>query len=64
MSGRAIAAGTGEIRFTQYDERRGVSTGTGIMSRRRPRRRAYVRIMSPYVSISGPLTSTMPVTSG
>ena len=40
MSGRAIRAGTGEIRFTQYDESRGVSTGTGIISRRRPRMRA------------------------
>ncbi len=47
MSGLAMAAGTGETRFTQYEERRGVRTGTGIISRRRPRRRAYVRIMSP-----------------
>ena len=60
MSGRAIPAGTGEIRFTQYDESRGVSTGTGIMSRRRPRRRAYVRIMSPYERMSGPPISTTP----
>ena len=37
MSGRAIPAGTGEIRLTQYDESRGVRTGTGIISRWRPR---------------------------
>ena len=47
ISGRAIPAGTGETRLTQYELRRGVRTGTGIMRRRRPRRRAYVRIMSP-----------------
>ena len=64
ISGRAIPAGTGEIRFTQYEESRGVSTGTGIISRRRPRRRAYVRIMSPYERMSGPPISTTPVTSG
>ena len=42
ISGRAIPAGTGEIRSTQYEQSRGVSTGTGIIRRRRPRRRAYV----------------------
>ncbi len=45
-------------------ESRGVSTGTGIIRRRRPRRRAYARIMSPYERMSGPPTSTTPVTSG
>ena len=64
MSGRAMPAGTGETRLTQYEESRGVRTGTGIMRRRRPRRRAYVRIMSPYERTSGPPISTTPVTSG
>ena len=40
MSGRAMPDGTGETRLTQYELRRGVSTGTGIIRRRRPRSRA------------------------
>ncbi len=37
INGRAIELGIGVTRWTQYDERRGVSTGTAMSLRRRPR---------------------------
>ena len=40
MSGRAIAAGIGVTMFTQYEESRGVKTGTGMIHRVRPREAA------------------------
>ena len=42
-----MSAGTGVTRCTQYDERRGVSTGTGTSQRVKPRALAYPRNMSP-----------------
>ena len=47
MSGRAIAAGMGVTRCTQYDESRGVSTGTGIMQAPEPRTVGVAVIISP-----------------
>ena len=38
----------------QTVDRRGVNTGTRMMSRRRPRWRAYSRIKSPYETLSAP----------
>ena len=40
MSGRAMDEGIGVTRLTQYELSRGVSTGTGIISRRMLRSRA------------------------
>ena len=42
-----MLAGTGEMRLTQYELSLGVSTGTGIMRRRSPRRWAYRSIIWP-----------------
>ena len=61
----AIAEGMGVVRATQYEERAGVKTGTGINLRRRPRIPAYTVIISPYVSTSAPpISITLPADSG
>ena len=54
-SGLARPAGTGVTSPTHSDESRGVSSGTGIRTRwRSPATAQYRRIMSAYVSTSGP----------
>jgi len=47
MSGRAMSAGIGVTRCTQYDDNRGVRKGTGTSQRRRCRSDAYPVIISP-----------------
>ena len=47
ISDEANDRGSGVIRFTQCEESRGVSTGTGMAKRRfRPAIAAYLRIIS------------------
>ncbi|NCY01359.1 MAG: hypothetical protein EBX36_00190 [Planctomycetia bacterium] len=44
----------GVTSFSHRLDSRGVSTGTGIMSRVSPRCRAYSRMIAPYDTLSGP----------
>jgi len=48
-----IAAGIGVTRSTQYDDSRGVSSGTGAMTRWRSMTRLAMTIMARYVRASG-----------
>ena len=63
MSGRAIFAGTGEIRFTQYDKSRCEHRDRDHEPTEAPEEDT-ARIMSRDESTSGPPTSTTLVTSG
>ena len=57
MSGRATLAGAAVIRSSQYEESRGLSTGTGMMKSGRRATRANCCISSWYVSVSTPTAS-------
>ena len=65
-SGRAMLECSGVTRWIQSELSRGVSTGTGITSRRRRRSaRAISRMISAYVRTSRPPTSSVrPVVAG
>lgn len=63
-SGRATLAGTGVTSPTQWLDSRGVSTGTGTITRRgSPATVAYRRIMSRYVTTPVPPMSNARFTS-
>ena len=59
ISGRATRDCTGVTSTSQYDESRGVRTGTSTINGRLPRIRAMPSIISRYVMTSGPPASNV-----